>query len=156
AVSEGRSRDGCVYERLHLEDQDNEAPATGSRALKVREGLSGRRVQSCPSNASIVPLSDDKKILRHADTSARDGGARADHLGTAWGWYLVSPEWAGVWPSDSEPAPYRDGKTIKAVVVMTDGIYNTIGGVNAGDSSTTADRAATMAIDTCTAMKAQG
>lgn len=156
AVSEGRSRDGCVYERLHLDDQDSEAPATGSRAFKVREDLSGRSVQSCPSNATIMPLSDDKKILRDAVKSYRDGGTTAGHLGTAWGWYLVSPEWAGVWPSDSEPAPYRDGKTIKAVVVMTDGIYNTIGGVNAGDSSTTADRAATMAIDTCTAMKAQG
>jgi hypothetical protein len=39
---------------------------------------------------------------------------------------------------------------------MTDGIYNTIGGVNGGDHSSTADSAATMAIDTCTAMKEQG
>ncbi|HWV82120.1 MAG TPA: pilus assembly protein TadG-related protein [Hyphomicrobiaceae bacterium] len=156
AVSDGRSRDGCVYERRNLADQASEAPAVGLRALKVREDLSGRSIQSCPSSAAIVPLSDDKDILRSTVEGYTDGGTTAGHLGTAWGWYLLSPEWAGIWPSSSEPARYNDGKTIKAVVVMTDGIYNTIGGINGGDHSSTADNAATMAVDTCTAMKAQG
>lgn len=155
-VSDGRARDGCVYERRNLADQASEAPAIGLRAFKVREDLSGRSVQPCPSNAVIVPLSEDKETLRRTVEDYRDGGTTAGHLGTAWGWYLVSPEWAGVWPSSSEPALYNDGKTIKAVVVMTDGIYNTIGGVSGGDSSGTARDAATMAVDTCTAMKAQG
>lgn len=156
AVSDGRSRDGCVYERRNLADQASEAPAVGLRALKVREDLSGRNIQSCPSSAAIVPLSDDKDTLRRTVEGYTDGGTTAGHLGTAWGWYLLSPEWAGIWPSSSEPARYNDGKTIKAVVVMTDGIYNTIGGINGGDHSSTADNAATMAVDTCTAMKAQG
>ena len=156
AVSDGRSRDGCVYERRNLADQASEAPAVGARAFKVREDLSGRSIQSCPSNAAIMPLSDDKDVLRRTVEDYTDGGTTAGHLGTAWGWYLVSPEWGGIWPTDSKPAPYRDGKTIKAVVVMTDGIYNTIGGINGGDRSSTADNAATMAIDTCAAMKAQG
>lgn len=156
AVSNGRSRDGCVYERLNLADQASEAPAVGSRAFKVREDLTGRSIQACPSNAFIVPLSDNKASLRATVESYRDGGTTAGHLGTAWGWYLVSPEWARVWPSAAEPAPYRDDKTIKAVVVMTDGIYNTIGGTNGGDNSAAARQAATMAVDTCTAMKAQG
>jgi Flp pilus assembly protein TadG len=156
AVSDGRSRDGCVYERRSLADQASEAPAVGLRALKVREDLTGRSIQSCPSNAVIVPLTTEKKVLSDTVQEYRDGGTTAGHLGTAWGWYLLSPEWAGVWPSTSEPARYNDGKTIKAVVVMTDGIYNTIGGVSAGDSSSTARDAGTMAVDTCTAMKAQG
>lgn len=156
SVSGGRSRDGCVYERMNLSDQASEAPATGSRALKVRADLTGRSIQSCPSNAVVVPLSDDKAMLRRTVESYRDGGTTAGHLGTAWGWYLVSPEWAGVWPTASAPVRYRDGQTIKAVVVMTDGIYNTIGGVNGGDNSATAHQASTMAVDTCAAMKAQG
>jgi Flp pilus assembly protein TadG len=156
AVSDGRSRDGCVYERRNLADQASEAPAVGTRAFKVREDLTGRSIQSCPSSAMIVPLTDEKKLLRDTVEDYRDGGTTAGHLGTAWGWYLLSPEWANIWPSSSDPARYKDGKTIKAVVVMTDGIYNTIGGVNGGDHSSTADSAATMAIDTCTAMKAQG
>jgi len=122
----------------------------------VREDLAGRSIQSCPSNASIVPLSDEKEILKSTVESYRDGGTTAGHLGTAWGWYLLSPEWAAVWPGSAEPARYNDGKTIKAVVVMTDGIYNTIGGVSGGDNSAVARQASTIAVDTCTAMKAQG
>lgn len=155
AVSEGRSRDGCVYERRNLADQTSEAPAIGSKSFKVREDLSGRSIQSCPRNAVIVPLSKSKADLWDAVDSYRDGGTTAGHLGTAWGWYLLSPEWGSVWPTDSTPAPYRDGKTIKAIVVMTDGVYNTIGGVSGGDASATARQASTLAEDTCAAMKAQ-
>lgn len=155
AVSDGRSRDGCVYERRNLADQASEAPAVGALAFKVREDLSGRSIQSCPSNAAILPLSDEKDVLLRTVEDYTDGGTTAGHLGTAWGWYLVSPEWGGIWPTNSKPAPYRDGKTIKAVVVMTDGIYNTIGGVNGGDASAMARQATTLAEDTCAAMRAQ-
>ena len=56
------------------------------------------------------------------------GGSTAGHLGTAWAWYTVSPEWSSVWPAASRPVAYGDKKTIKAVVLMTDGVYNTFGG----------------------------
>lgn len=156
AVTAGRSRDGCVYERRNLADQASEAPAVGALSLKARDDLTGRSIQACPANARIIALSDSKSTLRSAVDSYRDGGTTAGHLGTAWAWYLVSPEWSGVWPSSSRPAPYRDGKTIKAVVLMTDGIYNTLGGVNGGDRSSTADQVAGIAVDTCRAMRAQG
>jgi Flp pilus assembly protein TadG len=156
AVTEGRSTDGCVYERRNFADQTSEAPATGALSLKARSDLTGRSIQACPNNASIVALTDSKSTLWSAVDAYRDGGSTAGHLGTAWSWYLVSPEWSGLWPTNSRPAPYRDGKTIKAVVLMTDGIYNTIGGINGGDRSATADQASTIAIGTCEAMRAQG
>lgn len=156
SVSGDRSRDGCVYERRNLADQTSEAPAIGARSLKARSDLTGRGIQSCPSDAEIVPLSDDKARLRRIVDGYRDGGTTAGHLGTAWGWYMVSPEWASIWPTASRPAPYHDGKTIKAVVVMTDGIYNTIGGISGGDNSDMARQASRIAVDTCSAMKAQG
>jgi Flp pilus assembly protein TadG len=156
AVTEGRSTDGCVYERRNFADQTSEAPATGALSLKARSDLTGRSIQACPNNASIVALTDSKSTLWSAVDAYRDGGSTAGHLGTAWSWYLVSPEWSGLWPTNSRPAPYRDGKTIKAVVLMTDGIYNTIGGINGGDRSATADPASTIAIGTCEAMRAQG
>jgi hypothetical protein len=155
-VTEGRSRDGCVYERRNLADQSSEAPAAGSKALKARSDLSGRSIQTCPTNAIIVPLTKEKATLKSTVDAYRDGGTTAGHLGTAWAWYLISPEWASLWPSTSQPAPYRDDKTIKAVVLMTDGSYNTIGGVNGGDNSSTARRASDIAVETCAAMKAQG
>ncbi len=155
SVSDGRSRDGCVYERRNMADQASEAPAIGPLSLKARSDLTGS-IQACPTNAQIVALSDSKSTLRSTVDAYRDGGTTAGHLGTAWAWYLLSPDWSSVWPSASRPAPYRDGKTIKAVVLMTDGIYNTIGGVNGGDSSATADRAASIALETCRAMRDQG
>jgi len=156
AVTGGRSRDGCVYERRNLSDQASEALPSGALAFKARDDLTGRSIQSCPTSSVVVPLSDDKAMLRRTVENYRDGGTTAGHLGTAWGWYLVSPEWTSIWPGASKPARYHDGKTIKAVVVMTDGSYNTIGGVNGGDNSATARQASTLAVDTCAAMKAQG
>ena len=156
AVTEGRSTDGCVYERRNLADQASEAPATGALALKARSDLTGRSIQACPTNARIVALTASKSTLWNAVDAYRDGGTTAGHLGTAWAWYLVSPEWSSLWPTDSRPAPYRDNKTIKAVVLMTDGSYNTIGGINGGDRSATADQASTIAIETCAGMRAQG
>lgn len=156
AVTDGRASDGCVYERRNLADQPSEAPAVGPLSLKARSDLSGRSIQSCPTNAQIVALSDSKSMLWSKVDAYRDGGTTAGHLGTAWAWYLVSPEWASLWPTDSRPAPYRDGRTIKAVVLMTDGSYNTIGGVSSGDRSATAEQASTIAVSTCEAMRAQG
>ena len=155
-VTEGRSTDGCVYERRSLADQPSEAPAVGARSLKARSDLGGRSIQACPSNATIVALTESKSTLWSAVDAYRDGGTTAGHLGTAWAWYLVSPEWSSLWPSAARPAPYRDGKTIKAVVLMTDGSYNTIGGVSSGDTSATARQASTIAVETCEAMRAQG
>ena len=156
SVTNGRATDGCVYERRNLADQASEAPATGAMALKARSDLTGRSIQSCPSNARIVALTESKSTLWSEVNSYRDGGTTAGHLGTAWAWYLVSPEWSTLWPTASRPAPYRDGKTIKAVVLMTDGSYNTIGGISSGDTSATARQVSRIAVETCEAMRAQG
>jgi Flp pilus assembly protein TadG len=156
AVTGGRATDGCVYERRNLADQTSEAPAIGALSLKARSDLTGRSIQACPSNARIVALTDNKSTLWSAVDAYRDGGTTAGHLGTAWAWYLLSPQWSSLWPTASRPAPYRDGRTIKAVVLMTDGSYNTIGGVNGGDTSATARQASTIAVETCQAMRAQG
>lgn len=156
AVTEGRSSDGCVYERRNLADQTSEAPAVGALALKARSDLTGRSIQPCPGNSRIVALTDSKSTLWSEVNAYRDGGTTAGHLGTAWAWYLVSPQWATLWPTASRPAPYRDGKTIKAVVLMTDGSYNTVGGISSGDTSATARQVSTIAVETCEAMRAQG
>lgn len=154
AVSGNRATDGCVYERRNLADQDTELPPTGALALKARSDLSNE--QACPSGAKVMPLSSDRDGLRREVNRWSANGSTAGHLGTAWAWYLVSPEWSAVWPDSARPANYNDGKTEKYAILMTDGIYNTVGGVNGGDVSTTATRSAQMAIETCTAMKDKG
>ena len=146
AVTDGRATDGCVYERRNLADQASDAPAIGALSLRARNDLTGRSIQACPSDAKIVALTESKSTLWSAVDAYREGGTTAGHLGTAWAWYLLSPEWSSLWPSASRPAPYRDAKTIKAVVLMTDGSYNTIGGVSSGDTSATARQVSTIAV----------
>lgn len=154
AVSNGRATNGCVYERRNLADQATEAPAVGVLALKAKADLS--KPGDCPTNARVKAITDDKAVLRNEINGWNTSTATAGHLGAAWAWYLVSPEWSAIWPAASRPAPYNDGKTMKVVVLMTDGIYNTVGGVSNGDNGSTARDSKRFAKETCDAMKAQG
>ncbi|MCB1513717.1 MAG: VWA domain-containing protein [Hyphomicrobiaceae bacterium] len=83
-----------------------------------------RRTSSCPSS-SVVPLTSNVTTLENRIDQLSAGGSTAGHLGIAWAWYIVSPNWNGVWPSQSEPKPYSDKETLKAVIIMTDGEFNT-------------------------------
>jgi hypothetical protein len=51
-------------------------------------------------------------------------GSTAGQIGIEWGWYAVSPNFNTVWPSASSANPYDTSKTLKAVVLMTDGEFN--------------------------------
>jgi uncharacterized protein YegL len=117
-VTNGRSTNGCVHERGGSDAFTDALPEDGSTWLGFRNSL------SCPS-ARIVPMTDDKTTLKTAIDGYRAGGSTAGHIGTAWAWYLVSPEWASLWPTASAPVAYHDGKTLKAIILMTDGEFNT-------------------------------
>lgn len=162
-VSNGRSKNGCVFERMNYTnnsrpgDQATDVAATSS-AFKVKADLTiprGSSFQDCPSDAKVVAMTNDKALLKRTVSDWRTSSSTAGHLGAAWAWYLVSPAWSSIWPSAAQPVAYSDKKTIKAVVLMTDGIYNTVGGVSGGDSSSTATQSTGIANDTCTAMKAK-
>lgn len=72
-----------------------------------------------------VPLTENKAALKaHVDGLTANGGT-AGHIGLAWGWYLVSPNWSGVWPAVSNPWPYDEADSSKAIILMTDGDFNT-------------------------------
>jgi len=103
---------------------------------------------SCP-DAEVLPLTNSKtELLDRVDDFTADGWT-AGHLGAAWGWYLVSPEWSDVFDNGSQPAPYSDDETIKAVLFMTDGNFNTRYIGNVGDKSKD------QALDLCTNMKSE-
>ncbi|HUS96099.1 MAG TPA: VWA domain-containing protein, partial [Hyphomicrobiaceae bacterium] len=141
------SSNNCVYERRQLGFQDSDVYPSGTAALKAQSDLPGS--YACP-NAVIQPLSDDKALLKTTVDSYQPNGFTAGHLGTAWAWYVISPNWSSVWPTSAQPAGYNDGKTIKVAVLMTDGEYNTHGGKNGfGSLSNSAATA------TCQSMKAQ-
>lgn len=51
-------------------------------------------------------------------------GSTAGQIGIEWGWYAVSPNFSSIWPGASAPNAYEPSKTLKAVVLMTDGEFN--------------------------------
>jgi Flp pilus assembly protein TadG len=124
----------------------------------------------CPT-ATIMPLSTDRTALKAQVDSYVAAGSTAGQIGVEWGWYMVSPSFASLWPAASQPAAYTKPDLLKVVVIMTDGEFNSpyCQGViarNAGNGSgDTADKincdatngqGAAQALQTCTAMKAAG
>lgn len=124
-VSGGASTDGCVVERTGGGAYTDGSPS-GSGALGT-SSTADNPSYSCPS-ADVLPLTDvatDEDALKHRIDDMRGFGGTAGHIGLAWGWYTISPSWSSIWPSDSRPKDYNKDKTIKAIVLMTDGMFNT-------------------------------
>jgi Flp pilus assembly protein TadG len=156
-VTDNRSgADNCVFERDGAQSVTDAAPAAGAWFKVAGDaGVTGSR-NTCPAGPAIVPLSGDKRMLR--DEVARYGTytATAGHLGTAWAWYMLSPKWATLLPASARPVAYNDGKTMKTAILMTDGVYNTVGGVNTGDVSVNSRESQRRAKELCANMKNEG
>lgn len=108
----------------------------------------------------IMPLSSNKAQLRSRIAGLEAYGSTGGALGTAWTWYMLSPNWSSVWPTESRPAPYSDLTTIvdgapklrKVAILMSDGEYNTWRGWKDQPQDEVSDRAR----EICTNMKATG
>ncbi|MGE0628091.1 MAG: pilus assembly protein TadG-related protein [Hyphomicrobiaceae bacterium] len=156
AVADGRTTaDNCVYERVSETSQATDLAPTANDSYMIRPDLQAQpynvaNPRPCP-NAPVVPLSSDKEMLKTTVDAYVADGFTAGHNGTAWAWNLISPDWASIWPADSRPAPYNDANTVKSVILMTDGEYNTKNGKGGNAASISQ-----LAVDTCVAMKARG
>lgn len=139
AVSGGASVDGCVFERSGSAAYSDDAPSSG-RFLGAMSNPANPTNDDyvCPG-AVVLPLSNDPVALRDTIATYGPNGWTAGHLGAAWAWYLLSPNWASIWPSGSQPAAYNDDRSIKAVILMTDGKFNTFPSINMDRDSQTPD-----------------
>ncbi len=108
----------CAVERGGSEAFTDAAPDTAVTKLGKPS------TANCPS-ARIMPLTDDADALKGRIASFTANGWTAGHLGAAWAWYMVSPEWDGIFTGTAKPASYSDAKTKKYVILMTDGEFNT-------------------------------
>jgi Flp pilus assembly protein TadG len=115
----GLSTNGCVHERGGSEAFTDAAPNGPVDALGFRIGL------QCPPQAVLEPLTGNKAVLKTSIGNYQAFGSTAGHIGAAWASYLISPQWNNIWPGASKPVAYGDKKTIKAMVLMTDGEFNT-------------------------------
>ncbi|MBI1386160.1 MAG: VWA domain-containing protein [Rhizobiales bacterium] len=139
--------DTCVVERAGLDAFTDAAP-NGASTYFGRYSDTPLR-GACGSTAEIVPLTSHRGTLISSINTLRPSGFTAGHLGTAWAWYLLSPEWAGLLPAESRPAEHSPTSVMKIAVLMTDGAYNTWYEGGNGNSNE-------QALALCTAMKASG
>jgi hypothetical protein len=165
----------CVTERTGTAEFTDAAPTSSGnhvRAYNANTDTTDPRNYSSDGSCTdpsaseqIVPLTGDKTMLKGRVDGLSATGSTAGALGTAWAWYLISPNWGSIWPSSSRPAPYSDltrlgsdGQPVlkKYAVLMTDGIYNTYGGANKGDTSPDAVTISSKAVQLCQNMKAAG
>ena len=71
----------------------------------------------------VLPMTSNRnKLFDYVDSLYASGGT-AGHIGIAWGWYLIAPDWDTVWPAGSDPYPYDEPDSAKAMIVMTDGDF---------------------------------
>lgn len=110
----------CVSERTGAQAYTDAAPTGVARVGRNYPSTSGN---PCPS-ATILPLSSNRSTLKSMINGLPVVGSTAGQIGMAWGWYSVSPNFNTLWPS-SPAGPYSPEDTLKAVIIMTDGEFNT-------------------------------
>lgn len=154
----------CVTERTGSNAYTDAAPST-SRVGRNYPGSSN----SCLA-ATLQPLSSNKSTLKSAIDGYSVQGSTAGQIGIGWGWYMVSPNFNSLWPSNGAAA-YNTADTLKAVIIMTDGEFNTPycsgvisrdAGAGSGNNSEKIDCGAdngnpfAQGVAMCTAMKNRG
>lgn len=119
----------CVSERAGSSAYTDAAPGS---AYVGRNYASPRN--PCPA-ATVQPLTSNIDTLTSLVNGLSVTGSTAGQIGLAWGWYTVSNQFNGLW-SSNPAAAYAPTKVLKAVILMTDGEFNTpyCGGVIARDA----------------------
>jgi Flp pilus assembly protein TadG len=119
----GVDQDSCVIERQGPNAATDAAPVGTDKLPNVPTLPYGNYV--CPPSTvlGLQGKSQQQELKDTIDSYIAEGGT-AGHIGTAWGWYLLSPEWSSVLGA-SAPKPYDDSDVEKSVIIMTDGLFNT-------------------------------
>ena len=121
----------CVKERLGTHAYDDEDPGPNAwieaAEAKFTESYYGGggswSTESCNDAVEPLPLTDNRsKLYDYIDDLYANGGT-GGHIGIAWGWYMIAPEWKSVWPSGSDPLGYDEPDSAKAIILMTDGDF---------------------------------
>lgn len=144
----------CVAERTGTNKYTDAAPGIGSYILNVY--TTNASCSQYSTDDAVVAMSMDKAMLNTKISQLDLGGGTAGHIGTAWAYYMLSPNWASVVPTASAPTPYNTPKTQKVAILMTDGEYNYTHDSSGrpGGNSANGSTSAAQAMNICTQMKA--
>jgi Flp pilus assembly protein TadG len=142
----------CVAERTGPNKHTDAAPVGGDRVTPEYTS-SGNCGQSQASD-EVMPLTNNKANLLSKIGGLVPRSGTAGHIGTAWSYYMLSPNWASVMPAGSQPAAYGTPKLKKIAILMTDGEYNSthdINGIPGGNANGNSSSGQSIAI--CNQMK---
>jgi Flp pilus assembly protein TadG len=123
----------CVTERLGTHAADDVSPDTASVGRYYSTTKTNTGDGACPTAAAVVPLTSNKVKLKATIDSLQANGTTAGHMGTAWAWYMLSPNFNTLWAS-AGAGSYSDLTTTNSIgaptlrkiaILMTDGDYNT-------------------------------
>jgi Flp pilus assembly protein TadG len=109
----------CVTERTGAQAYTDTAPGTAPLGYNYPSTSN-----PCLTN-TVTPLTATKSTLTTAITALAAGGSTGGHVGVAWGWYTLSPNFSSIFSGSSQPAAYSDRDVMKVAILMTDGEYNT-------------------------------
>ncbi|MEM6556376.1 MAG: pilus assembly protein [Pseudomonadota bacterium] len=166
----------CVTERSGTDAFTDADPTTDNvggvltwPATIASSGFDRVSAYQCP-DSPVLPLEDDLTVVKSViDNMARSsgiaGGTTAGHLGIAWSWYTISPNWNSVWEdlsygghSGHGAKPYGDPNILKVAILMTDGTFTQAfaEGVADPDTDTQESNIATASSNLCAGMRAAG
>ncbi|MEO1015496.1 MAG: TadE/TadG family type IV pilus assembly protein [Pseudomonadota bacterium] len=111
----------CVWERGGAEAYTDALPGDGQWLQPGDEDDHTQHV--CPDSEPLPLTNDREELFTYIEELGADGYT-AGHLGAAWGWYMLSPDWAPLFPEDAAPLPYDEPDSAKAIILMTDGAFN--------------------------------
>ena len=159
----------CMAERLastgHAYD---DAPPSSAYFHPFKTTNAASQLTCSAPAVAMTPLTNSKATLLAAINALTAAGGTSGHIGTAWGWYTLSPNWANFWTAQvgatAAPAPVAPN-LLKIAIIMTDGgynlhydnNYNQVNDDSAANSSTLGNGLSrTQALSVCTNMKAAG
>ncbi len=124
----------CVSERVGSNAYTDVAPSTTPVAFSY-VGTTDVGQGGCMTT-TFTPLTTNRGTLHDRINAYKAEGGTAGQIGVGWGWYMVSPTFASIFPTESTPDPYGTPNLLKVVIIMTDGEFNAVyyNGVRARDS----------------------
>jgi Flp pilus assembly protein TadG len=173
-VVDSPAKPTCVVERSGTDEAKETVPSSGAWIPSWTDALmaspfnmsasQASGYQTCTESSAIVPLTSDKTKLKATIDGLVAENYTAGALGTAWAWYLISPEWGTIFTGSSKPEAYSKmselgpngvPKLQKIAILMTDGEYNTFQYCHTS-SCNSVTTIGNKAKALCTAMKAKG
>jgi Flp pilus assembly protein TadG len=114
----------CVTERIGAQAYTDASPSAARVGLSYPVGAVSAAGDNRCLASQVKPLSSDRSMLKGQIDSFVAVGSTAGQIGLAWGWYTLSPNFNSLWSGASAAGAYSTTDTVKVVVLMTDGEFN--------------------------------